>query len=342
MTIPFATLPGPIRRLLQASAHALAYVPGLRPARIDGHRLDPEVSLGLLLHRLAGKVSLASLTPEEAREEHGTQVYPYTPRARAPVSRTDFEIGGLPVRRYRAKECPVGGAAIVWYHGGGWVIGSIESDDLLCSWIAELTGLPVFSVEYRLGPEHRFPTAHEDAIHAWTHLLERATELGFDPARAAVAGSSAGANLSGWVSVAARDRGLTMPAVQLLFYPAAELVDHEPSRTTLAAGFVLDRELLSWFEGHYLDPKDLIDPRVSLLRTADFTGLPPAHIVTAGFDPLRDEGERLAERLEAAGVPVSYECAGAMIHGFVELSGGSYEASRVTESAFVRLVEALG
>ena len=342
MTIRFAKLPGPIRQLLRFGAHTLASIPGLRPPSVEGFRLDPELSLGLALHRLAKKPPLSNFDPETARKEHRGQVEPYAPSARGSVERYDFEVSGLPVRRYRASNAGEGGPALVWYHGGGWVIGSIESDDQLCAWFAEQTGLPIFSVEYRLGPEYRFPTAHEDAVDAWKELTERAEELGFDRSRIAVGGSSAGGNLSAWVSVAARDRGLTPPAYQLLFYPATELVDHEQSRTTLAEGFVLDQALLDWFEGHYFEPSDLGDPRISILKTPDVGGLPPAHVVTAGFDPLRDEGERYAERLEAAGVPTVYECAGGMLHGFVELSGGSFEAERVTRSALQRLVSALG
>ena len=342
MTIPFATLPGPIRRLLQALAHLLSLIPGLRPPAIDGYSLDPEVSMGLSLHRLARKSPLSDFAPDQARLEHHDQVSPYAPRARGDVEREDFDLDGLPVRRYRTSRSASRGPALVWYHGGGWVIGSIESDDMLCAWIAEVTGLPLFSVEYRLGPEHRFPTAHEDAVDAWTRLMERGDELGFDPRRVAVSGSSAGGNLSAWVSIAARDRGLQMPAYQLLFYPATELVDHEPSRASLSQGFILDRVLIDWFEGHYFDPDDLADPRVSVLRTPSLAGLPPAHVVTAGFDPLRDEGERYSERLEEAGVATLYECAGGMLHGFVELSGGCYEAERVTRSALERLVKTLG
>ena len=337
MRIHFATLPRPIRVALRAGAELAAALPGLRPPTVDGFTMDAETWMGLQLYRKAGHTPISSLEPEAARAQYEEFIDAYLPRPVRPIVTDDFAVGAIPIRRFRAGKRSASGSTIVWFHGGGWVIGSLDGDQLLCQWMAERTGATVISVGYRRGPEHRFPAAHDDAIEAWEGIVSRADELEITPHRTAVAGSSAGAGLSAWVCIAARDRGVPKPAAQLLLYPATELVDHAPSRGSVGEGYFLDRELISWFDRHYLLPEQKSDPRVSLLRTQSLADLPPAVVVTAGFDPLRDEGALYADALRAAGVPVYYECAGGLIHGFVETCGAAETARQVTVGALARL-----
>lgn len=337
MRINFATLPKPLRTAMRLGSALVATLPGLRPPTVDGFTMDAETWVGLLLYRRAGYAPMSTMEPPAARAQYEEFVDAYLPRPARPVVTDDFEIGSIPVRRFRAERRSSSPRAIVWFHGGGWVIGGLDGDQLLCQWMAERTRATVISVGYRKGPEHRFPAAHDDAIDAWAGIMDRAEELEVPRTRTAVAGSSAGAGLSAHVAISARDRGIQAPAAQLLFYPAAELVDHAPSRQSVAEGYFLDRDLIAWFDSHYLDPPQKSDPRVSLLRTPSLSSLPPAIVVTAGFDPLRDEGALYADALREAGVSVHYECAGGLIHGFVETCGASETARRVTEDALDRL-----
>jgi len=232
-----------------------------------------------------------------------------------------------PDRSAAAPEGSEAGAPLlVYYHGGGWTIGDLDTHDPVCRFLAAEAGVRVLSVEYRLAPEHPFPAAVDDAFAAFGWAAERAGELDIDPARIAVGGDSAGGNLAASVSLLARDGGGPRPAMQLLIYPVTDAVGGA-SRRLFAEGFLLTKADMDWFELHYLSGGAAgEDPRISVLRAEDLSGLPPAYVATAGFDPLRDEAEDYAARLRAAGVPVALRRHPSLIHGFANMTAISRSA----------------
>lgn len=332
----FHSLPRPVLRAFTGVAKLAAAAPPLRPPTRDGFTLDAEIALGLRLHAASNPPPLHTLSPQQARAEHLAQAGPFQPQARrkAPTIDIVLEADGLavPARVYRGGE-----AALFWIHGGGWVIGSVETDDALCHWIVEQTGLSVVSIDYRLAPEHPFPAGHDDALAAWKAFTRRAPDLGIDLARTAIGGASAGGNLAAATCLDARDAGIPLPAYQLLIYPATEMTASFPSIETMGEGFVLDRPLIDWFKQQFIPREEWDNPRVSVLFRDDLSGVPPAHVLTAGFDPLRDEGRAFACRLREAGVPVWDECAPGLVHSFVELAG----LSRTSREYLLRAVTAM-
>jgi acetyl esterase len=228
--------------------------------------------------------------------------------------------GEIPVRVYRPdarQPRPV----VVYYHGGGWVIGSLTTHDNVCRALANDVGALVVSVDYRMAPEHRFPAAVDDAVAALRWVHDHAVELGGDPQRIAVAGDSAGGNLAAVTAQLARAAGPAL-AFQLLVYP---VTDHEFTSRSMednAEGYFLTRDDMRWFYGHYLrSDADADDPRVSPLRAPDLRGLPPAFVLTAEFDPLRDQGVAYADALRAAGNEVESKTYDGLFHGFFGMDG---------------------
>jgi acetyl esterase len=235
----------------------------------------------------------------------------------------DLEVPGpdgpLPVRVYRPDGAAVPAPVVVFFHGGGWVLGSIATHDATCRGLANRTGAVYVSVDYRLAPEHPYPAAPEDCYAATCWVVDHAADLGVDPGRLAVAGDSAGGNLAAVVCQMARDRSGPAIAFQLLVYPVTDLdLDRWPSMEENADGPLLTREGMDWFARHYVGSLPFTgDPYAAPIRAADLSGLPPAYVATAGHDPLRDEGAGYAEALAAAGVTVGYDNFATMIHGFV-------------------------
>ena len=240
----------------------------------------------------------------------------------------DFTIAGpqqeLPLRLYSPTSLKQMGPqpALVYFHGGGWVIGSITSHDRLCRAIANAAACIVISVGYRLAPEHKFPAAVLDCEAGFRYIATHAAELGVDPDRIAVGGDSAGGNLAAVVAVRARDSGGVQPKAQLLIYPATGHGIETASRKRFSEGHLLTSGTMQWFADHYLrDTNDAYRPEASPRLVEDLSGLPSAYVLTAEYDPLCDEGEEYAHLLHEAAVPVTLRRFGGMIHGFVQLTG---------------------
>lgn len=252
--------------------------------------------------------------------------------------------GEIPVRIYT----PVAAGAeplpcLVYYHGGGWVIGDLETHEGACRLLANGSGCRVVSVDYRLAPEHVFPAAVDDCYAAVKWVSENARQIGIDPNRIAVGGDSAGGNLSAVVCQTARDSGGPAIAFQLLIYPATDMTLATPSKKENAVGYFLEGKLMDYFYQHYV-PKgaDENDPRHSPLRARNFSGLPPAYVITAQYDVLRDEGRMYAEKLQAAGVKVTLVNYESMIHGFVTMAGAIEAARPAIADAAKAVKNALG
>jgi acetyl esterase len=248
--------------------------------------------------------------------------------------------GPLAARVYRVS--PEKSPTVVFFHGGGWVAGDLETHDRQARLLAIETGAVVVSVDYRRPPETRFPGAFEDGFAATRDVIARIAEFGGDVARVGVAGDSAGGNLAAAVAIACRDGGIDL-AAQLLVYPvtdaAGSFADAKEnarfaSRTENAEGYFLSRAAMEWFAGHYLgEPKQGDDWRVSPLRAKTHAGLAPATVCTAWFDPLRDEGKAYADALRAAGVVTKYHHGAGLIHGYFGLGAASESARREAERA---------
>ena len=245
--------------------------------------------------------------------------------------------GDIPVRIYTPSgdgPFPI----VVFYHGGGWVIGNLETVDRPCRALANAAGAVVVSVDYRLAPEHRYPAAFDDSYAATVWVAEHAAELGGDAARLCVAGDSAGGNLAAAVSLAARDRKGPAIAAQLLAYPVVDFDFSTPSYDENKEGYLLTRGAMQWFWAHYLGAMELgPDPFICPARATGLSGLPPAYVATCEFDPLRDEGEAYAQRLTDAGVPVVAKRFDGMVHGFLWTLG----ATPVGGSIITDLVDAV-
>ena len=249
--------------------------------------------------------------------------------------------GEIPIRVYRptdATDHPL----LVWFHGGGWVLGDLEGADLNCRELASRSGAVVVSVDYRLAPEHRFPAALDDSYAATVWAAKHAAELGADGSRLAVGGDSAGGNLAAVVALRARDENGPRIGFQLLVYPVTDQRYETTSYHDNADGYLLTRDGMIWFWDHYLGPDgDGNHPHASPLRAADLSGLPAAHVITAEYDPLRDEGEAYAKRLQEAGVATSQIRYDGQIHAFFGMLGILDDADRATTESAEKLKAAL-
>ncbi|WP_428678732.1 alpha/beta hydrolase [Reyranella sp.] len=230
--------------------------------------------------------------------------------------------GEIKYRRYRPLGIEAGSLpTLIYYHGGGFVIGTIETHDSTCRRLANRSRCQVISIDYRLSPEHPFPASIDDGIAAFRHVRDNAAALGADPARLAVGGDSAGGAMAAVVCQAMRDAREAGPAFQMLIYPATDSSQESGSRKSFAEGYFLSKGLMDWFWKAYVPAgTDLSDLRLSPLLAKDFTGLPPAFVLTAGYDPLRDEGRAYANRLIDAGVKTTYVNYPGTIHGFFSLT----------------------
>ncbi|MFC4061828.1 alpha/beta hydrolase [Planomonospora corallina] len=281
---------------------------------------------------------LADLTPQAIAEMRALDGFAEQrgPVIPLPVVR-DEVAGGVPVRVYRADAGSHPLPALVYFHGGGWVFGSVARNDPLARDLAARTGAVVVSVDYRLAPEHPFPAAADDAWAAVEDVFARPSFYGADPERIAVLGDSAGGNLAAVAAWQARDAGLRL-AHQALIYPVTDVAMDTLSYRAYATGFGLGADEMAWFIAQY--GGDPADPRLAPLRLADMAGLAPATVVTAECDPLCDEGAAYAGRLEQAGVPVDYRCYAGAVHGFFGLPGFFDQAVEARQYVAARLKEA--
>jgi acetyl esterase len=322
------------------------------PAVIDGRTLDGRTQWFLKLLARSGQKPLHQLSVTEAREEFESFQIALSGRPATVGSIVDRTIAiagkgsdngsgdgsgngsGVRLRVRCYKPFGVGPQplpTVLYFHGGGWTIGSLEAYDAPLRFFCARIGCAVLAVDYRLAPEHKFPAAVDDAVATFHWLAANAAGLGLDPGRIVVAGDSAGGTLAAVVSQLTRG-DVHRPCLQWLIYPCTDLGGSAPSHESCGTGFLLSREDMAWCRGHYLtDPAEEADPRASPLRQPDLSGQPPALIFTAGFDPLRDEGKQYADRLSQSGGKVVYREFDSLIHGFIGMRGALQAAARAMD-----------
>jgi acetyl esterase len=323
-------------RAQQWAARALDALPpavqvrlsGRAPVNVDGETLAPEVQLALAMLERRREPAPETLSPAEARRRRRRLSAVYAGKPTPVGAVRDLDLDGLRARHYAPAEPGAPHPLLVYYHGGGFTYGDLETHDGVCRILCRHAGAHVLAIDYRLAPEHRFPAAVEDARAALRWAFANARALGADPQRVGVGGDSAGGNLAAVVSqLAARDGG-PAPVLQLLIYPATDFSQRRRSRELFGEGFLLTNAEMDWFETNYLGPArtHARDPRASPLLAEDLSGLAPAYIVTAAFDPLRDEGEEYAAALGRAGTPVTLRRFPGFIHAFTAGAGVSRNA----------------
>jgi acetyl esterase/lipase len=307
-------LPAPVLRLMSGG---VAVYQG-------GRTLDPRLQFMAAQARSAPP--LTRLAPEEARRVNAEGL-PLISRAPEPGVRWEAlsvpsAVGDIPARLYRPPVQDPQSPLMVWAHMGGGVIGDLETTHTFCTLLAATARGPVLSVDYRLAPEHRYPAGLQDVLAAYHWGRANAERFGAPAAEAALGGDSMGGNFAAAICQVLKAAGEPQPVLQLLVYPCVDLASESASMTTYAEAFPLNKAMMDWFMGHYLNPADSpADPRLSPLRATDVSGLAPAIVVTAGFDPLVDQGEAYAKKLKAAHTPVVYRCYDSLAHAFTAFTG---------------------
>ncbi|QRG69230.1 alpha/beta hydrolase [Brevibacillus choshinensis] len=309
--------------------------------------LDPKAKAFLDMGAAAGEPPMSTLTPQQNRERTaGLQALSGEPKPLAKVESRMIPVEGGEIElRIYTPEGPGTFPLFVYFHGGGWVIGDVETVDTVCRNIAHESECVVASVNYRLAPEHKFPVPVEDCYTAVQWVSEHAQEINGDASRLAIGGDSAGGNLAAVISQLAKERTGPAISLQVLVYPVTQVGCDTESYRENGEGYFLTADSMQWFFQQYLNAdEEKSDVRVSPLLAADLSGLPPALVITAEYDPLRDEGEMYAERLKQAGVPVELTRYDGMIHGFFWMAGimdqGAEAISQVSNrlrSVFERL-----
>ena len=325
-----AILPDALRRRLAGA-----------PVEIDGQRLDPEIGIALRLLGEDASTDYYELTVAEVRERIEREARLFRGR-RLPLREVRQvsiagPAGALAGRLYAADSAPPAAPLVIYFHGGGWVVGSLESHDQTCRFLARESGARVLSVDYRLAPEHPHPAAVKDAVAALRWARANAAALGADPERIALAGDSAGGNLAAVAALETADAG-EGAAMQALIYPVCDLSRKSRSYRLFREGFFLTERQMDWYRDHYLaEPAQAREPRVSPLLRSDLAGAPPTYLAAAGFDPLRDEALAFAGRLHEDGVAVELRLHRGLVHGFANAVG----AGRAAPAAMAEVAAAL-
>ena len=308
------SLPTPILRAMSGGAAVFQ----------GGRTLDPRFQF--LAHAARGAPAMTSFPPEVARAGSAASLVAVAGRPEPGVRAENLTIDGpggtLPLRAYRPPVQDPAAPLMVFAHFGGGVIGDLETCDAFCGVLAKSARCPVLSVDYRLAPEHRFPAGLEDVLAAYRWARDNTARFGAPAGHVAIGGDSMGGNFAAIVAQEMKRLGEPQPALQLLIYPAVDVASETQSMTTYGDAYPLSRATMEWFMGHYMGPEaDPTNLRLSPIREADLSGLAPAVIITAGFDPLVDQGEAYAKRLRDAGVPVIYRCYDALAHAFTAFTG---------------------
>jgi len=287
---------------------------------------DPDVQIILDMMRIAGRPPFEALTPDEARQAYTASRALLAPEPQPVAETRDLACpgpgGDIALRFYRPAGTEPGQVlpALVYFHGGGWLLGGLDSHDTTCRHFANAARCAVVSVDYRMAPEHKFPAAVDDSTAATRWIIEHAASLGIDPARVAVGGDSAGGNLAAVLALMARDGTLPPLAFQLLIYPATDMAMTTVSSQTITQAVPLTSKTMKWFIDQYMrGPGDITDWRASPARAADLSGTAPALVLTCACDPLCDEGIDYARRLEREGVRVTHLHFSDQIHGFMSM-----------------------
>jgi acetyl esterase len=289
--------------------------------------LDPQLQELLQVADEAGVPAIHTFSYVKAREFYrltSAKLAGEPPQNLTVTEQTlELSTAEIPIRIYRPESsADEPQPALIYFHGGGWCIGDLDSHDHVCRWLASHSNCVILSVDYRMGPEYKFPAAVDDAFGVTYWVASNSRELGIDADRIGVGGDSAGGNLSAVVTLLAREQGAPNLACQLLIYPATDMLMRFPSHATCGDGYRLTRTSIAWFISGYLrDGEDMYDMRASPLMADSHADLPPAFVMTAAFDPLKDEGEAYAEKLKESGVKVKYSCYQGMVHGFIAMPG---------------------
>ncbi|WP_369724034.1 alpha/beta hydrolase [Bradyrhizobium sp. LLZ17] len=311
--------------------------------------LDADAAAVYKAFQEAGRPAYETLTAAEARAYYAQARFATNPEppelARVAPLSIPAPHGVIPARLYVPREARQQDGlapALVFFHGGGWVIGDLESHDVVCRQLADAGALIVIAIDYRLAPEHKFPAAVEDAITATKWIAAHARELGIDAARLSIGGDSAGGNLAAVTALAARDGAGPAIAGQLLIYPATDFAMTHGSHSEPETSVLLTHSVIRWFRDHYLNGSaDIHDWRASPARATMLAGLPPAYVLTAGADPLRDEGDEYAARLKQAGVSVTTRHVPGQFHGFFTM-GKLLQQANVAVSEIGAWLKGLG
>lgn len=308
---------------------------GGKPHSVEGRTLDPH--LQFLMHSGRKNPHLHTLGVEGAREGSNAMIGMLRAKPESGVAISDSTIAAtdghrIPVRIYRPEHQNPKAPLMVYYHQGGGVIGNLDWPNAFCSMISNTAGCPVLSVDYRLAPEHKFPTGLEDCITAYEWGLRNAESLGAPSGKAAIGGDSMGGNFSAIIAQEMQRHQKPAPELQLLIYPATLLEEQFPSRTVFGETFTLRADTMDWFMREYLpENPDPDDARISPAQEINLTGLPPAIVATAGFDPLVDEGDDYAQRLKDSGVDVMHKRYDSLAHGFTAFMRASPAAKKACQ-----------